>query len=110
MKFLFLGIYVEEGFLEKIRKNKISVPIYKSFKIEKWLEHLNENINIDDELPILLAGLVFHQTLCEIRDELKNLYKKENPFSKYEEIIMEEIPLPVTVRSSKIQYPGVKLS
>lgn len=49
----------------------------------------------------------FYPSLAGIKEIRQRLIEE---IKKYEEIIMEEIPLPVTVRSSKIQYPGVKLS
>lgn len=103
---------MKKSFLNKIRKNEITHPLHRSFKIEKWIEdfqkHLDEesilsmkrltlfenekdieyeSYSVDKDLNIFVAGLIFSTFLEEIRGELDNLYNNESPFSTYEEII-----------------------
>ena len=89
---------MKKSFLNKIRKNEISHPLHKSFKIEKWIqafkEHLEaesfflmqsvrlhdnekdfeyESYSIEEESNVFFAGITFYLFLEEIRKELNNL-------------------------------------
>ena len=76
----------ERIFLEKIRKKKIKTPLERGFNIKQWINDFNDNLSLADS-EIFLAGLIFHHTLDEVRNELKKMYEEENPFSNYNELI-----------------------
>jgi hypothetical protein len=119
--------------LEKIQKNKITQPTHRSFRIQKWAENLQEyleeknnivlkNLTItenrkefeDDKihfiktLSIYAAGINFHSYLEEVRNELSNLYKNENPFSNIEEMI--KFYFSVSNRNKKVLLDNLKES
>ncbi|RXI27842.1 hypothetical protein [Aliarcobacter trophiarum] len=115
---------MKKGFLYKIKKNEVSNPFHRSFKIEKWIQDFQKyfeedagssnkenfeykSYSVDEDLNIFQLGLIFGIFLEEIRGELDNLYNNKNPFSTYEEII--KFYFSISNRNKKILLEEFKI-
>lgn len=72
---------MEGNFIEKIRSGQIPGPTNRKFKIETWVKEWNalKDESSEEEKKIYEAGIVFNETLKELRNELEQIFKKQAP-------------------------------
>ncbi|WP_457745502.1 hypothetical protein [Sulfurimonas sp.] len=85
------------SFLAKIRKDKIKQPTQRGFSLDKWTASYYDCIEQDNtsmqDMDIFVAGTFFYSLFNNIRLELDSLYKKNNPFISYTDILKAYVAL-----------------
>lgn len=84
-------------FLKNIRKNKIKHPNQKGFNLKDWFNEYKNCIDIDDasmeDVNVFQAGIIIESLLSNTREELSDLYKENNPFNSYTDILKSYISI-----------------